>query len=98
MIRAPAALREAIDRHLPANLREGMLRYIEHGIRPGGFLCACIDNNALEASTRAHDKPTLLALPDIMRFLFNDAPPHCWGSKKVREAWERVGQHGASAR
>ncbi len=79
---------------LPEHLRDGMQRYIEQGVRPGSFLCSCIDNNALEASTRAADTATLLALPDIMKFLFNDCPQDCWGSPSKREAWVKVGGLG----
>lgn len=79
---------EALD-ELPENLRDGLRRYVEHGVKPGGFLCACIENDLLTASTSAHDDATLLALPTIMRWLYTFVFSGAWGSKTKREAWQR---------
>lgn len=76
---------------VPERLRGGLERYLCHGTKPGGFLSACIVNNALEAATRADSRETLLALPDIMKFLFNDCPSNSWGSKTNFEVWMKAG-------
>lgn len=79
---------EALD-ELPESLRDGLRLYIEHGVTPGGFLCGCIENDLLTASTSAANDETLLALPTVMRWLYTYAFHQAWGSKTRREAWQR---------
>ncbi len=85
-----AELQRNMDK-VPEHIRGGLERYLCHGTKPGGFLSACITNNALEAATRADSRETLLALPDIMKFLFNDAPPTSWGSPTNFASWMAAG-------
>lgn len=79
---------EALE-ELPTHLQQGLRLYIERGITLGSFLAACVENNLLAASTRAHDDATLLALPAIMRWLYTYAFSAAWGSPEKREAWQR---------
>jgi len=71
---------------LPEGLRNGMKRYVEDGIRPGGFLTACLENNLTGAVNRA-DATNLPRLQDIVRWLYNEAPGSCWGSVDQVHAW-----------
>lgn len=88
---------EALEnvRRLPEHLRGGMQRYLEHGIEPGRFLCACIENNLQEAVSRCTEH--LETLRFVTLYLYNFAPSDAWGSKEKRIAWqERVKARSAS--
>ena len=74
---------------LPDNLQDGMKRYIEHGIKPGSFLTACLENDFVYAVGKASDQ-TWEYLYDVAMFLYNELPgrgyPDCpWGSRKAVE-------------
>ena len=61
-------------------------RYIDHGIPPGSFLTAVIENNLSEAVGRA-DNENLENLPAFLAYFYNEAPSPCWGSPAKRQAW-----------
>lgn len=71
---------------LPEHLRPGAIRYIEGGIKPGSFLTAVICND-LQMAVGHADEASLAALPEIVRFFYNELPGNCWGSKKIMKAW-----------
>lgn len=75
---------------LPEHMHGAMLRWIEHGISPGGFLTAVLENNLREAVARA-DMINIRRLSDYVRYLYNDAPSGCWGSPEAVRAWHRQG-------
>lgn len=78
------------------HLLEGLRLYVDRGVVPGSFLTACIDNNLSDAVARA-DAISALALVDVVRWLYNDAPSPCWGSPEKRAAWiKRGGLRGFS--
>lgn len=78
---------------LPTGLQGGVKRYIEHGINPGHFLSAIIDNNLKEACARADDINRHL-LFDICSWFYNEAPAQCWGSREKHERWIKQFQSG----
>lgn len=61
-------------------------RYVEDDVPPGGFLTAVLSNDLAEAFAWA-DSDCKSALPDIVRYLNNEIPAVCWGSKDKVEAW-----------
>lgn len=71
---------------LPAYMQEGVLRWIENGSIPGGFLCAVLENNLFEAFTKA-DLTNRAAMGAYVEFFFNHAPEDCWGSPEKVRAW-----------
>lgn len=71
---------------LPEHLREGARRYVEHGVSPGSFLSSVFENDFARAAIRADDR-CALALPDIARWLINEAPDACWGSRAKVLDW-----------
>lgn len=71
---------------LPEGLRDGMKRYIDHGIRPGHFLTAVLENDFLGAFKRADDTSTR-AMHQIASFIYNEAPMTCCGSPEKVKAW-----------
>lgn len=73
---------------LPESLRDGARLWIEHGVVPGGFLCAVIKND-LEESFALADAENGRLLCDIVRWWYNEAPGGCWGSVEEFKAWQR---------
>lgn len=85
-------------RKISVHLQPGLNRYFESGIRTGGFLQACLENNIEEAEIRAADPGTRNSIPDIFEFLENRADPESWGSPEKVEAWiEKGGEEGRNA-
>lgn len=74
---------------LPAHVQTGLRAYIENHIRRGGFLTACLENNFVEAALRA-DPIARKSLWAIARFLYNEAPSDCWGSREKVKAWVKT--------
>ena len=75
---------------LPPHLQGGVQRYIEQGIPPGGFLTAVITNDLFLAISHA-DNISLAALPEIVRFFYNETPTMCWGTEEKMKAWIKTG-------
>ena len=71
---------------LPVGLQDGMQRYVEHGILPGDFLTAVLENNLFTAVSRADDTNIKL-IPEIVKWIYNEIPQHSWGSPKDVEEW-----------
>ncbi len=82
---------------IPAHTKAALDRYVEHKMLPGGFLMAVLSNDLFGAVGRA-DSENLLALPDIVRYVYNQMPADSWGSrdqifKFVETAfYDRVGE------
>lgn len=91
-------MREINYRWLPEHMREGMKRYIEHGIAPGSFLTAILCNDFMAAASRA-DQHNLQALGDYAMFLYNEAPAGCHSSESNFKEWlEHRGLSGLAER
>lgn len=69
---------------LPEHIRDGMRRYLENGIEPGGFLTACLENNFMEAVCLADDI-NRTKLVEIALFLWGEVSPMVWGSPEKVE-------------
>jgi len=76
---------------VPAGLIDGLVQYCAARRPMGGFLTAVVKNDLKEAVGRA-DPVNLLALHEIVVFLFNHAPGQCWGSPELVEAWLASGE------
>lgn len=71
---------------LNPNLVEALQRYVDHGIHPGGFLTAVLENNLSEAVLRA-DNLNIKILPEIVGYVDWEIPSACWGSRERVEDW-----------
>lgn len=59
-------------------------RYLNHGIMPGSFMTAVLENNLKEAIGRA-DSDNSANLKNIVGYIYNHLPSHSWGSpEKVK--------------
>ena len=74
---------------IPSYMQLGLIDYIEHGIRPGDFLCEVIDNHLAEAFAHADDTNRRL-LPNYAQFLLYFMPAAAWGSTKARLEWQKT--------
>lgn len=68
------------------SLANGLHRYIENAVPPGSFLLAVLRND-LRAAVAVADSMSLIALPDLVRWLYNDAPRGCSGSPEIVKAY-----------
>lgn len=74
---------------LPEGVQGGMQRYIEHGIEAGHFLTNVLANDLVGALTYA-DPANLKALPNIVKWLYNEAPVGAWGNVEKVRAWQGI--------
>jgi hypothetical protein len=51
--------------------------YVEHGIEPGGFLCALLDNDLLDAVSRADDSLTMTEMRAVAQWFYNFVTSAC---------------------
>ena len=71
---------------LPEHMREGMQRYVQHGIRPGDFMYLVLCNDFVHALGHA-DSVNTIRIVDYARFLYLELPSGCWGSREKVDAW-----------
>lgn len=63
----------------------GMQRYVEHGIEPGSFLRAVLENDLFRA-VGAADATNIENLKEWCMFIYNDIPASIWGSPEKVQA------------
>lgn len=71
---------------MPPALRASLDRYANDRVETGGFLRAILENDLCEAVCRA-DEINFQFLPVIVRYVYNELPAPCWGSKEKVAAW-----------
>ena len=82
---------------LPEHAQAGMQRYLEHGIIPGSFLLAVLENDLMWAAGRA-DAVNLVNLPAYASFLYCEAPLGSYGSPEDVREWSKARQTGSPHR
>lgn len=76
---------------VPVHLRDGLRRYVEHGILPGSFLRALICNDLWDTLCRADDSMDRELITATFRWLYECAPAECFGSAHKMAAWNSKG-------
>ena len=71
---------------IPEHLKAALDRYVNHKIRPGSFLEAVLSNDLFDAIGRA-DNVSRACLFDICKYVYNELPGDCWGSREIVERW-----------
>jgi len=71
---------------IPEHMRSVMKRYIEERIPPGDFLEAVLANDLFGAVRRA-DEINRAALHRYPLWLYNHAPPLCYGTREKVQKW-----------
>jgi hypothetical protein len=72
--------------YIPDYMMDGVIRYIEDGVEPGGFLSAVLVNDLTGAVAHADDV-NMRNLPAYVRFFYNHCPSACWGNRDKVTAW-----------
>ncbi len=75
---------------IPSHMMEGLRNYLEHGIPPGSFLTAVLENDFVNAVGQADhiNRNSLFAWASV---LWNELPENAWGSPaKVKDWMERA--------
>ena len=73
--------------YIPERMMGGLDRWIQHGIKPGDFLTAVLENNLRATFERADDKNSQ-NVPAYLAYLYNECPADSWGSKEKVAAWQ----------
>ena len=76
----------AYNRKIPQHMHGAIERYINHGILPGGFLTAVLENDLVGAVSRA-DHINKSMIPTYLEFFYRDIPSTCWGSVENVKTW-----------
>ena len=82
---------------VPPHVADSLRLYAIHGLTPGSFTVACIENDLLNAVCRMGADLTAGHLVAIAKTLFNDFPSEAWGSAAKRAAWTARGGAAGSA-
>lgn len=69
-------------------MEEGLRLWVEKGIRPGSFMTAMLANDFMNAAIRADDF-NASKLQEWARFIYNELPEDCWGSREIMKEWEQ---------
>ena len=72
--------------HIRSDMIEEIRRYVDHHVRPSGFLAAVICNNLQDAVFYADDE-NLRNLPAFVAYFYDEAPSTCWGSVEKMQEW-----------
>lgn len=78
----------------PNRLGPSLMRYIEHGLLPGGFLTAMLENDLVGAAKLA-DEYNVLILGDIILWIVENLPLESHGSPEAVSKW--ICEHCARA-
>ena len=71
---------------IPERTLDGIRRYVEDRIPPGGFLTAVLENNLKESFARADDE-NLVTIFELVSYIYNRIPFMCWGSPETVDKW-----------
>ena len=71
---------------IPAHTKAALDRYVNDRILPGGFLTAVLSNDLFGAVGKA-DSENLAALPEIVRYIYNEIPSSSWGTRDIIWKW-----------
>jgi len=81
------ALAEALHRNnVPEHLHGGLERWLQHGIIPGSFLTAVLEND-LKKSLELGDSRNIATLHQLVSALWQELPSAAWGSPERVNAW-----------
>ena len=73
-------------RGIPITTFEVLQDYVLHHRAPGGFLTAVLSNDLIDAVTRA-DSENILALPELVKYIYWHCPRKCWGNTNAVDEW-----------
>lgn len=71
---------------IPEQVLLSLRAYADHHLETGGFLRSVLANDLMESVGRA-DHDSLVALPSICSYVYNEIPGACHGSPEKVAAW-----------
>ena len=71
---------------IPTRIKAALDNYAERHWKTGDFCRAVLANDLSGAVLRADDE-SLAALPEIVRYVINELPPECHGSRATVDEW-----------
>lgn len=78
------------DHHrVPQVILDGIKRWVDDGIQPGGFLTSVLRNDKMSIVACLADEINALNIVKIYRYLINKCPHECWGSEAKMIAWRK---------
>jgi hypothetical protein len=83
------------DYGLPAYMWGALERYLVHGIMPGGFLTAVLENDLVNSLGKA-DRVNQCMLKEWVGFVYMYVPAQAWGSKECVEEWSEMKRNQSS--
>lgn len=87
MIRDVESARAACVKYwIPEHMHDAVEQYVVHRRECGSFFMALMENNFLEAASRA-DHINLAHFPEWARLIYNEFPNRCHGSRENVKAW-----------
>jgi len=73
--------------HIPELTAHALEHYVLTGAPVGGFLTSVLENNLFAAVSNA-DKDNTVALPQLVKYIYNRCPGGCWGSPGHVQVWQ----------
>lgn len=67
--------------NIPEHTQGALIRWVDEGLYPGGFLESVLSNDLFGAIGQA-DRQNIVALKDIVMFIYNQVPSNAWGSRE----------------
>jgi hypothetical protein len=80
---------------IPEHNRGAMERYVEDRCQPGSFLTAVLSNDLVGAVSCA-DSMNTVHLVDVVKWVYNELPGLCWGSREKVRKWLQGGEPTAN--
>ena len=71
---------------IPKMTVEALNDFADNHHQHGHFIMACLENDFVEAVCRA-DIENLKAINAIAKYIWNELPSECWGSKEKVKSW-----------
>jgi hypothetical protein len=72
---------------IPVHLHEGLLNYVNHRIRTGGFLESVLSGELYRIFPGSASKTSLDSIEEIVAFIVEEFPVECWGSRGNVESY-----------
>jgi len=76
-----------IKNELSNAVKMSLMNYVNEGTPTGNFLYSVLTNNLFEAVGRADEK-SLMGLPHLVKFIYNEVPCGCYGSPEKVKEWK----------
>ena len=77
---------EAGKGRIPEAVKKGIDMFVNHGVRPGSFVTAVLENDLMRAWGQA-DLESRREMDSILRYVWYEIPSGSWGSPDRVEAW-----------